>query len=70
LELVLRDGALFVPQTQVTVLRPTDGEVLGQVESELVPDLIRVDERCSLFLAEESGYVASFSAAPRLTLIG
>jgi outer membrane protein assembly factor BamB len=70
LDLVLRDGALFVPQAQVTVLRPTDGEILGQVESDLVPDLIRVDERCDVFIAEESGYVAAFSAAPRLTLLG
>ncbi len=69
LEPVLRSGALFVPQHQVHVVRPRDGEVLGVVPSDLIPDLIRVDERCGVYVVEESGHVAAFGAAPRLSLV-
>jgi len=69
LEPVLRSGALFVPQQQVHVVRPRDGELLGVLPSDLIPDLIRVDERCDVYVAEESGHVAAFGAAPRLTLV-
>jgi outer membrane protein assembly factor BamB len=69
LEPVLRSGALFVPQEKVHVLRPRDGELLGTLPSDLIPDLIRVDERCDVYLAEESGHIASFGAAPRLALV-
>lgn len=69
LEPVLRSGALFVPQHQVHVVRPRDGEVLGVVPSDLIPDLIRVDDRCDVYVAEESGHVAAFGAAPKLTLV-
>ncbi|HTM44639.1 MAG TPA: PQQ-binding-like beta-propeller repeat protein [Polyangiaceae bacterium] len=69
LEPVLRSGALFVPQQQVHVLRPRDGELLGTLPSDLIPDLIRVDERCDVYIAEDSGHVAALGAAPRLTLI-
>ena len=69
LEPVLRNGALFVPQHQVHVVRPGDGEVIGTVPSDLIPDLLRVDERCDVYLAEESGHLAAFGAAPKLTLV-
>lgn len=69
LEPVLRNGALFVPQHQVHVVRPSDGELIGTVPSDLIPDLLRVDERCDVYLAEESGHLAAFAAAPRLTLV-
>lgn len=69
LEPVLRNGALFVPQHQVHVVRPRDGEVLGTLPSDLIPDLLRVDERCGVYIAEESGHVAAFSVAPRLSLV-
>ncbi len=69
LEPVLRNGALFVPQHQVHVVRPRDGEVIGTVPSDLIPDLLRVDERCNVYIAEESGHVAAFAVAPRLTLV-
>jgi len=69
LEPVLRNGALFVPQHQVHVVRPRDGEVIGHIPSDLIPDLLRVDERCNVYLAEESGHLAAFSVAPRLTLV-
>lgn len=69
LEPVLRSGALFVPQHEVHVVRPRDGEVIGSVPSDLVPDLIRVDEHCNVYIAEESGHVAAFGVAPRLTLV-
>jgi outer membrane protein assembly factor BamB len=69
LEPVLRSGALFVPQHQVHVVRPRDGELLGTVPTDLIPDLVRVDERCDVYVVEESGHVAAFGAAPRLTLV-
>jgi outer membrane protein assembly factor BamB len=69
LDPILRSGALFVPQRTVSVLRPNDGERLGEIPSELVPDLVRVDESCNVVVVEESGHLASFAAGPRLTLI-
>ena len=69
LEPVLRGGALFVPQDKVRVLRPIDGAIVGTVPSDLVPDLLRVDERCDVYLAEESGHVVAFAASARLELV-
>lgn len=69
LEPVLRSGALFVPQNEVYVVRPQDGTLLGQVKTDLIPDLLRVDERCDLYVAEESGHLAAFAAGPRLSLV-
>jgi len=69
LEPVLRSGALFVPQHHVHVVRPRDGELLGTLPTDLIPDLVRVDERCDVYVAEESGHLAAFAAAPRLTLV-
>ncbi|NUP08984.1 MAG: PQQ-binding-like beta-propeller repeat protein [Polyangiaceae bacterium] len=65
LEPVLRSGALFVPQSAVHVLRPSDGTLLGSVATDLVPDLVRVDERCDVYVAEESGHIQAFSGAAR-----
>jgi outer membrane protein assembly factor BamB len=69
LEPVLRSGALFVPQSEVHVVRPRDGAILGKVPSDLVPDLLRVDERCDVYVVEESGHLAAFAAAPRRMLV-
>jgi len=69
LEPVLRSGALFVPQFHVHVVRPRDGEIIGSVPTDLIPDLLRVDERCDVYVAEESGHVAAFGVAPKLTLV-
>lgn len=69
LEPILRSGALFVPQDKVRVLRPSDGAILGTVPSDLVPDLLRVDERCDVYVAEESGHVAAFAASARLEVL-
>ncbi len=66
---VLRSGALFVPQTNVQVVRPADGVLLGTVVTDIIPDLLRVDERGDVYAAEESGHVAAFSAAARLMLV-
>lgn len=70
LEPVLRSGALFVPYTDVHVFRPGDGALLGTIAPcEAIPDLLRVDERCDVYLAEESGHLACFAAGPRLSLV-
>jgi outer membrane protein assembly factor BamB len=69
LEPVLRSGALFVPQSEVHVVRPHDGTLLGRVPGDIIPDLLRVNERCDVYVAEESGHVAAYAAAPRLSLV-
>jgi len=69
LEPVLRSGALFVPQTEVHVVRPHDGTILGRVPNDIIPDLLRVGERCDVYVAEESGHLAAYDAGPRLMLV-
>jgi hypothetical protein len=69
LEPVLRHGALFVPQQQVHVVRPRSGEIIGSIPPDLVPDLLRVDERCDVYVGEESGHLAAFGAAPQLAVV-
>jgi outer membrane protein assembly factor BamB len=70
LEPVLRGGALFVPAAQVHVLRPHDGASLGPaVPCELIPDVLRVDERGWLFVAEESGHLRGYAPGPVLSLV-
>jgi len=69
LEAVLRSGALFVPQTAVHVVRPSDGTLLGTIVTDLIPDLLRVDERCDVYVAEESGHIAAFGRAAELRLV-
>jgi outer membrane protein assembly factor BamB len=70
LEAVLRSGALFVPHVDVHVVRPSDGELLGMVgPCDAIPDLLRVDERCDVYVAEESGHMVAFGAGPRLSLV-
>jgi len=67
LEPVVRGGAVYVPHTDVHVLRPNDGTPLGVVgPCEAIPDLLRVDERCDVYVAEESGHMACFGVAARL----
>jgi hypothetical protein len=70
LEPVLRSGALFVPHSNVHVFRPRDGAEIGVIgPCEAIPDMLRVDERCDVYIAEESGHVVSFAAGPRLSLV-
>ncbi len=69
LEPVVQNGALFVPQHQVQVLRPADGELIGEVPCDLIPDLIRVDESCNVYIAEESGHLAAYGAMPHLRVV-
>jgi len=70
LEPVLRSGALFVPHTDIHVFRPRDGVEIGTIAPcDAIPDLLRVDEKCDVYLAEESGHLASFGVGPRLSLV-
>ncbi|MDH3199279.1 MAG: PQQ-like beta-propeller repeat protein [Myxococcales bacterium] len=70
LEPVLRGGALFVPASSVHVVRPADGTRLSaSLPCDLVPDLMRVDERGWVYVAEESGYLAGYAPKPMLTLV-
>lgn len=70
LEPVLRSGALFVPHVDVHVFRPSDGAHLAKIgPCDAIPDLLRVDERCDVYVAEESGHMAAFGVGPRLSLV-
>jgi outer membrane protein assembly factor BamB len=54
----------------VCIVRPGDGAVLGTIApTETIPDLLRVDEHCHVYIAEESGHLAMFAALPRLSLV-
>jgi hypothetical protein len=52
-----------------SVLRSTDGEVVGRVPTELVPDLVRVDDACNVVVLEDSGHIGTYQAGARLTLV-
>jgi outer membrane protein assembly factor BamB len=69
LQPVLRSGALFLPQTEVFVVRPKDGALLGRTAADLVPDAMLVDERCGVYVAEASGYLGAYHALPMLSLV-
>lgn len=70
LEPVLRHGALFVPGSAVHVLRPSDGERLGgALDCDLIPDVLRVDERGWLYVGEESGHLRAYAPLPQLALV-
>ncbi|MCS6796961.1 MAG: PQQ-binding-like beta-propeller repeat protein [Myxococcota bacterium] len=70
LEPVLRGGALFVPGAHVWPVRPSDGAPLGDpLPCDLVPDLLRVDERGWVYVGEESGRLVALAPAPSLVLV-
>jgi len=66
---ILRSGALFLPQSEVYVVRPHDGALLGRLPADLIPDALRVDEQCGVYIAESSGYLAAYHALPTLALV-
>jgi outer membrane protein assembly factor BamB len=58
------------PAAGISIVRPSDGKALGAISpTEAIPDLLRVDERCDVYVAEESGHLAAFGALPRLSLV-
>ncbi|MEM9692910.1 MAG: PQQ-binding-like beta-propeller repeat protein, partial [Myxococcota bacterium] len=65
---VLRSGALFLPQSEVYAVKPHDGGMLARLPCDLVPDAVVVDDQGGVYIAEASGYVAAYHAAPMLTL--
>ena len=70
LEPVLRGGALFVPAASVHIVRPGTGATMTEsLPCDLVPDILRVDERGWIYVAEESGHVGAYAPIPHLTLI-
>lgn len=70
LEPVLRGGALFVPSSHVHVLRTVDGAPLGPaLPCDLVPDVLRVDERGWVYVGEESGHLSALAPVPHLSLV-
>ncbi len=70
LEPVLRGGALFIPSASVHIVRPADGQPLGAaLPCDLVPDVIRVDERGWVYVGEESGQLSAYAPVPHLSLV-
>ncbi|MDI7267541.1 MAG: PQQ-binding-like beta-propeller repeat protein, partial [Myxococcota bacterium] len=69
LEPVLRGGALFLPAAAVHVVRPDDGEVIHRLDEGPVPDYLRVDERCHLYVGEHSGHMSAFGLVARLAVV-
>lgn len=70
LDVHLRAGVLFVPQTALGALRPVDGTSIADMAvCELVPDWVRVDDECNLFVGEESGHLRCFEAGARLAVV-
>ncbi len=70
LDVQLRAGVLFVPQTSLGALRPADGTSIADMAvCELVPDWLRVDEDCTLFVGEESGHLRCFEPGARLAVV-
>jgi outer membrane protein assembly factor BamB len=58
------------PAAGISIVRPSDGRLLGSIApTEAIPDLLRVDEKCDVYVAEESGHLAAFGALPRLSLV-
>jgi outer membrane protein assembly factor BamB len=70
LDVQMRAGALFIPQTSLGVLRPRDGASIADLAGcELVPDLVRIDEDCAIYVGEESGHLRCFEPAARLAVV-
>ena len=70
LEPVLRAGVLFVPHSNVHIIDPMTGRQIADLPSpDAIPDLIRVDERCNVYVAEESGHVVAFGVSNQLGLV-
>jgi hypothetical protein len=69
LDPVLMNGALFVPQHQVQVIKPKTGEIIGALPADLIADIMRVDGSSSVYVAEESGHLAAYQVAPKLRLV-
>jgi outer membrane protein assembly factor BamB len=58
------------PAAGICIIRPADGALIGSIApTEAIPDLLRVDEDCNVYVAEESGHLVSFGALPRLRLV-
>ncbi len=52
------------------MLRPSDGAPLAAtLPCGLVPDLLRVDERGWVYVAEESGLLGAYAPVPHLALV-
>lgn len=70
MDIQLRAGALYVPQSSLAVLRPSDGGVIAQVEAcDLVPDLLQIDDECTMYVGEESGYLGCYELGARLAVL-
>jgi outer membrane protein assembly factor BamB len=70
LSVACRGDVLFVPADTVYVVHPRSGDVMHCLGGEPpVPDLLNVNERCSLFVAEESGHIAFYELSRRFAVV-
>jgi hypothetical protein len=59
-----------VPADTVFLVRPADGHVIHSLGGEPpVPDMLQVDMDCSMLIAEESGHIAMYELARRLSVV-
>jgi outer membrane protein assembly factor BamB len=64
------EGADRTAVAGVSIVRPSDGALIGSITpSDAIPDMLRVDERCDVYVAEDSGHLVAFGALPRLSLV-
>jgi outer membrane protein assembly factor BamB len=70
LRVSLRGGVLFVPADTIYLVRPGDGHVVHTLGGEPpVPDMMQVGADCSVLIAEESGHIAMYELARRLSVV-
>jgi len=70
LKVVLRGGVLFVPSDTVYLVHPEDGKLIHSLGPDSpVPDYLQVDQSCSVLAAEQSGHMAMFALASRLSVV-
>ncbi|MBW2278175.1 MAG: PQQ-like beta-propeller repeat protein [Deltaproteobacteria bacterium] len=70
LRVSLRGGVLFVPADTIYMVRPGDGYVVHTLGGEPpVPDMMQVGADCSVLIAEESGHIAMYELARRLSVV-
>jgi outer membrane protein assembly factor BamB len=68
--LLQKDLLLVVGEGRVLALDPKNGEVLGQAEDRaLLPSLMVVDDRLTLFCGEEEGLISAFAVGRHLSVV-
>lgn len=68
--LTLRGGALFVPEDQVYILKPGNGDIIHELGNETIfPEKIFVDEKFNIYIAEDGGVAGCYSVTSQFRVI-